>query len=321
MRERIKLCALSALLSSSMISKPWSNSSKIDAQTKKRVRKVSVLTNYVPNHQVKDLKDKRVKTIGVIIPTIQTEFYSLALESMIKEANNNGYRIVASISDELVSREKENINFLIQRQVDGIVLSPSKETQKLDDLNHVNLLKQRKIPVVIFGRSINNLNCEEIGVDDFKEAHRATQNLIRSGRKNILYISGLSGIDLYEKRKNGFLNAVLNFTGKGNVLEYDSLKISSNELKYAIRSNGIDGILVSDELTAIQVIKNLLQWGYKIPKDISLIGFSAGIMEENYRSSLFAIDQAPTKQGSLAVKNIINRMENEITGAVISYKK
>lgn len=72
-------------------------------------------------------------------------------------------------------------------------------------------------------------------------------------------------------------------------------------------------------MTAVQVMRSLLEWGYNIPSDISIIGFSTGVMGENYRPSLSAIDQRPTEQGRLAIKTLINRIKNESVSNTVSH--
>ncbi|MDT0688787.1 LacI family DNA-binding transcriptional regulator [Salegentibacter sp. F188] len=322
MREKITLKALSELLglSPATISKSLSNSSEISSETKERVKKVAAFYNYVPNHYTPKPKIKKRKTIGVIIPTMQISFFSQALESMINEANKNDFRIVACISDESVKKERENIDFLIQRQVDGVVISPAYETQVSANITHLNKLKQLKLPMVLFGRTIDNITCDKIDIDDFGETYKATQELFMSGRKRILYISGSTETGSNEQRKNGYISAVLNLNGKSSCLEYRNTKVFLEDFKLSLKSNEIDGILISDELTAIQLIKNLQKWKYNLPKDISITGFSTGLIEENYFPSFIAIDQKPAEQGVLAIKTLINRIENEIDCDVASCK-
>lgn len=192
MKERIALKTLSKVLelAPSTISKSLSNSSEISAKTKERVKKAVALYDYVPNQHAQNLKFKRGKTIGVVIPTIQINFFSQALESIIYEANKNDFRIIACFSADSSKVERENIDFLIQIQVDGIIISPSNETQISLDITHLNKVKQLEIPMVQFGGVIDKIDCDKISIHDYQEASQATENLILSGKKNSLHFRG-----------------------------------------------------------------------------------------------------------------------------------
>ena len=179
MEERITLKGLSKILnlSISTISKSLNNGDEISAKTKERVKNLAALNNYFPNPYAQNLVTKRGKTIGVIVPTLQLHFFALALESMICQANEMDYKIIVCISEESVEREISNINFLIQSQVDGIIMSPTKETQELLKLDHLKKVNELKIPLVFYDRLIEGIDCDTISIEYFKEARQATQDL------------------------------------------------------------------------------------------------------------------------------------------------
>lgn len=299
-------------ISPSTVSKALNNSPEISVKTKKKVRELADLLQYYPNSFAQGLKYKRTKTLGVIVPAILSNFFSMVLDGIEEKASELGYRIIICISKEALEKEKLAIDMLIKSQVDGILISPSKETQASLSIKHLQAPKNYGIPIVMFDRLIKEIEADKISINDCLEAELATMELIRSGCRNVVYFSGMATTSVNEERKQGYKKAMENSSATARIIEIDFSKDKEEKIKAILEENSIDGILTSDELTTVQTARSVLTCGYKIPKDISLIGFTNGKMGENFMPSLTTVDQKAKEQGEIAVQTLIDRLEDKL---------
>ena len=296
-------------LSISTISKALNDSPEISDATKKRVKELANIQQYVPNSFAQGLKSKKTRTIGVIVPQILPNFFSMVLDGIEEKASQLGYKIIICISKESISKEKQAIEMLIRSQVDGILISPSRETQATLSTEHLRYPNRFGTPILMFDRLIEGIRSDTVSINDTLEAELATIELINSGCEKVAYFTGISNTSVNENRKEGYKNVMSKRGLKEMILEVDCENYPVAQLKSILKEGLVDGILISDELTTVLTARNILRYGYKIPDDISLIGFTNGKMGENFVPSLTSIDQKAKEQGELAVETIIDRIE------------
>jgi len=304
-------------LATSTISKALNDSPEISDKTKRRVKELAAINNYYPNMFAKGLKLKKSKTIGVIVPHISSNFFTMVIDGMEEKATELDYKINIYISKDSIKKEKQAIETLIKSQVDGILISPSEETQATKDFEHLNWPKKSNIALLLFDRIIDELSTDKISINDNYETGLATIDLINLGRKKIAYLSGIPNTSVNENRKNGYLRILKEYNLTPRIIEINNNDYPIHYLIKKIRENQIDSIIASDELTTVLTARNILTSGFNIPKEISLIGFTTGKMAENFVPSLSSIDQKAKEQGEIAVQTIIKRMEGKLTSKPI----
>ncbi|SDS64871.1 LacI family DNA-binding transcriptional regulator [Gramella sp. MAR_2010_147] len=299
-------------LSVSTVSKALNDSSEISSSTKKRVRELAEIHEYFPNSFAQGLKFKKTKTLGVIVPAILSNFFSMVLDGIEEKASLLGYKVIICISKESVHKEKQAIEMLIRSQVDGILISPSKETQATSEIKHLGFPKRFGIPLVMFDRLLDGIEADKISINDTLEAELATLELINSGCTQVSYFSGISNTSVNENRIDGYTKAVTKNGLQQKIIEVDSDNFPLEQLKKMLHEKQLDGILTSDELTTILTARNILNCNYRIPQDVSLIGFTNGKMGETFLPSLSSIDQKANQQGEVAVHTLIDRIEGRL---------
>jgi len=321
MGKKVTLKELAKLLnvSISTVSKALNDSPEISPQTRKKVKELADLNYYVPNIQAQNLKTRYTKTIGVIIPAILPHFFAEALHGIETKASELGYRIIICISNESIQKEAESIKTLINGQVDGLIMSLSKETQAKMEIDHIKTLFNHKVPLVLFDRVLDQISCDKIQINDSLQAELATMELYNSGCRKIAYFSSISDTSVSKERKNGYLAALKNLGKKEQVFNFDADEFPEKKLRSLISQKKIDSVLVSDELGAILVMKHALNAGFSIPEDLSVIGFTNGTMSKHFRPSLSTVDQHAQEQGKLALETMVNRIEGELSEKYTSY--
>ncbi len=298
-------------LAVSTVSKAINNSPEISQLTKIKVQNTALLYNYTPNKSAQNLKSKRTKTIGVIVPDLLSHFFAMAIHGIETEANSKGYKIIICFSNESREKESESIKTLINGTVDGLIISLSKETQITGDYRHFKEALKYNFPIVMFDRTFERMICDKISINDQLAAREATEHLLKTGCQNIIFISTISGTSVGEKRKMGYVDGLRNTGIQNCILNIENYNFEKL-LMQQLQNIKVDGIVAADELSAILTIKYALKNSYRIPEDISVIGFTNGVLAENYVPSLTAVDQQAKNQGTIAASMLIKRLERKI---------
>lgn len=314
-KATLKQIAKELNVSVSTVSKALNDSPEISEQTKVRIKEYAKLKNYKPNVIGLNLKNRKTKTIGVIIPNILNSFFAKVFSGIEKIADERGYNVIMCISNESLEKEAHTMEMLSNGTIDGFVLSISEEAQKLNDYSHFNSIINDGTPIVMFDRTTDEVECDKVIVDDFDSGQNATQHLIDLGCKNIALISSLDNLSVAKLRAEGYLEAL-----RANNIEINENIIIRTESEHDLgdkintlySNNLIDGVFALDENDSVAALKAGVNKGYKIPKDLKIIGFADGILASRRLSpSLTTVSQHGIEIGEVAVKLLIDRLESD----------
>jgi LacI family transcriptional regulator len=314
-RATLKQIAKELDVSVSTVSKALNDSPEISEQTKTRIKEYAKLKNYKPNVIGLNLKNRKTKTIGVIIPNILNSFFAKVFSGIEKIAEEKGYNVIMCISNESLEKEVHTIEMLSNGTIDGFILSVSEEAQKLQEYTHFKDIINEGTPIVMFDRIADEVECDKVVVDDFDSALNATQHLIDLGCKNVALFSSIDNLSVGKLRVEGYLKALQN----NNIAANENLIIRTNsedDLKIKIDNifdtNKIDGIFSLDEIDSVLALRIGLKKGYNIPENLSIIGFADGILASRRLSpSLTTVSQHGPEIGEAAAKLLINRLESK----------
>ena len=191
-------------VSISTVSKALKNSEEISRDTKEKIQAFAKLYNYKPNNIAISLKNKRTKNIGVIIPDIVHHFFTTVVRGIENHANAKGYNVVVCLSDESFDKEVINMEMLANGSIDGFIMSLSAGTEKKNDFNHLRQVTDQGIPMVLFDRVTNEIECDKVMIDDVQGAYLATTKLIREGRKKIALLTTEDFFSVSRNRNKGY---------------------------------------------------------------------------------------------------------------------
>ncbi|MEG0850802.1 LacI family DNA-binding transcriptional regulator [Flavobacterium plurextorum] len=311
-KATLKQIAKELGVSVSTVSKALNDSPEISEQTKVKIKEYAKLKNYKPNVIGLNLKNRKTKTIGVIIPNILNSFFAKVFSGIEKVADKKGYNVITCISNESLEKEVHTLEMLSNGTIDGFILSVSEEAQKLQDYNHFSAIINDGTPIVMFDRIADEVECDKVVVDDFDSALNSTQHLINLGCKNIALISSVDNLSVGKLRADGYLKALKDNNIPVNekiILRTDSEEDMKAKID-AIFENKIDAIFALDENDSVAALRVSLKKGYKVPEDISIIGFADGILASRRLSpSLTTVSQHGIEIGEVAAKRLIQRLE------------
>lgn len=308
----LKQLAKELNVSISTVSKALNNSEEIGEETIKRVKELADLYNYRPNKVALSLKQNRTKTIGVIIPDILNHFLSKVLFGIEREATKHGYNIITCISNESLDKEKESLQLLANGSVDGFILCVSEETQIKNEVEHFKKTIKQGLPIVMFDRVAHDVMCDKVIVDDFDATYRATKSLLEENRKQIAFITNIDDLSVGKLREHGYTKAILeNPKHKPLVLKIKKEDNSQDQIKAFMKTHkNIDGVIAADSASGVIAINVAINHGFKVPKDISTIGFSSQSVSNHSIPRLTTIRQHAKEIGANAAQMLIKRLQN-----------
>lgn len=325
MKKKITIKQLAAELgvSVSTVSKSLHDSPEISQETREKVKAFAKLYNYRPNNIALSLKNKKTKTIGVIIPEVVHHFFAMVVKGVEQVAMERGYNVVISLSNESFEKEVINMETFADSLIGGFIMSLSKETLKNQDYHHIHQTIEEGMPVVLFDRTVPEINCDKVIVNDEQGAQLATQQLINQGRKNILLITTQDYISVGRLRTQGYIKALRNANiplDNKMIIKTDDSKHSDiilpsleEELRNALKIRPeIDAIFTVNEIYAAAAMRVIREFDLSIPNDIAVICFTDGVISKYATPPLSTVNQHGTQIGIEAANLLIDRLENKI---------
>lgn len=297
-------------VSISTVSKALHGSDEIGKDTIERVRTLAKQLNYQPNKVALSLKSNKTKTLGVIIPNILNHFFAKVLFGIEEEATKRGYDIIICISNESYTKELQSLEVLGNGSVDGFIISIAEETQIQNQTQHIQSILQQKLPVVMFDRVSDAIDCDKVIIDDFGAAYKATKHLLDEGRKQIILLSDIEELSVGKLRINGYLKALEeadNYKNKPISIHVGSTdKIEEIIEAMYEQYPKVDGILSIDNTTGVVALHKALKRGIKVPNNLSIIGFSDENVLAFTDPKLSTISQHAIDIGRTSVEQLIH---------------
>lgn len=315
MKGKITLKQISKELdvSISTVSKALKNSTEISLETREKVQAFAKLYNYRPNNIALSLKNRKTKNIGVIIPEIVHHFFASVISGVEHEANEKGYNVIICLSTESFDKEVINMEMLANGSIDGFIISLTKETQMLKDYHHLQEVINQGMPLVMFDRIAEGIDCDKVVIDDKKGAYDAVTELIEIGCKNIGLISTVDYVSVGRLRTEGFLEALKDHNISVNqnaIIKIEDIE-NCRENIAPLFDHKIDGIFAVNEIFALTAMNIARERGLRIPEDVSVIGFTDGELSKYASPGLTTVSQNGLLIGQEAARMLIEKIEDE----------
>lgn len=320
MKRKITLKQIARELdvSISTVSKALSNSKEISEDTTQKIQAFAKLYNYKPNNIALSLKNRKTKTIGILIPEIVHHFFSTVIRGIELVANRRGYNVIVGLSNESFTKEIINMEMLANGSIDGFILSISKETLLKQDYHHFNATINQGMPIVMFDRVVNEVDCDKVIVDDFNGSVKAVKKLIENDCKHIALITTMDYVSVGRLRTQGYIEALETnkmIADPNLILKIDDgldenhLEDLELEIEQFFKMNGnIDGVFAVNELYAVTAMKVAKKLGLSIPDDVQVIGFTDGVLSKHATPSLTTVSQHGQKIGEQSANLLIDRL-------------
>ena len=309
-------------ISITTVSKALKNYPDVSEKTRNSVLELAKSLHFTPNSFAVNLRTKESKTIGLVIPEVVHHFFSSVINGIIDEAEKHGYLVIIVQSNESLEMEIKQIEMLINKRVDGILISLSNDS---NDDEHIKEIQRRGVPLVLFDKISKLINCSKVIINDQKAASDAVEHLISAGCKKIAHIRGPLNPQ----------NSVDRFLGYKKTLERNNIPFDAN-LVYTCKGAGfdegyeftkqllnehpdVDGIFAVTDMVAVGAITYLNEINVKIPEQIKVIGFSNWFMGQVITPKLSTIDQPGYEMGVQSFDLLFEEMQHK-SETIFKYK-
>ncbi|WP_372919690.1 LacI family DNA-binding transcriptional regulator [Salegentibacter sp.] len=324
MRPKLTLKQIARELdvSISTVSKALKDSPEIGEETKQKIKAFAKLYNYKPNNIALSLKNRKTKTIGIIIPEIVHYFFTTVISGVEQVANEKGYNVIVCLSNNSFDREVLNLDLLANGSTDGFILSLAKETMQKEDYHHLTEVINQGMPVVLFDRVVDEVHCDKVIIDDIIGAKKAVEHLIETGCKKIGIISTVDYVSVGKLRTRGYIEALEenNYpVDEDLILKIEDMGNSEKEIGEFLKTRDVDGLFAVNEQFAVSAIGALRRQGRNVPEDVSVIGFTDGELSKSFIPSLTTVSQHGNRMGAEAAHLLIDKLERK-PDEVESYK-
>ncbi|WP_282053470.1 LacI family DNA-binding transcriptional regulator [Maribacter luteus] len=300
-------------ITAATVSRALNDNPRISKDTKKLVLATAEKLNYKQNSLALALKSGKSKNVGVILPIINRNLFSNVIRGIEEELNPMGYNVIICQTHDDEKKEADIIQNLLNAQVDGIIMSIARYTKNTE---HFEQILNKNIPLIFFDRKIDVKGASSVTLDDFRGAYEATQHLIEQGCTKIAHFTVDRSVEIYQKRFEGYKQALLNNGIVFNpefVLDLES-KIESGKdaaKKLMALDNAPDAIFSSSDLGALGAIQYLKSIGVRIPQDFCVVGFSNEPFTQFMELTISTVDQSPLLMGKTAAKVFLEQMNSE----------
>ncbi len=298
-------------VSPSTVSRALKDHPDISQETKKMVKELVEKLRYKPNSVALSLRNRKTNIIGVIVPQMVHHFFSSVISGIEEASVSAGYNVMIFQSNEDYDREVLNVQSLMSSRVDGALASISKTSKKF---GHFKELLENDTPLVLFDRVCDDLETDKVIVDDFNGAFTATEYLIKTGCKRIAHLAAPQHLLIGYQRQRGYITAL---EKNGLEVDYDliikcdthdeALDITPGLMKL---DNPPDAIFAVNDMTATGVLKALKKLNIKVPDDISVIGFTDGLVATVTDPPLTTVSQHGFDLGKKAAEILLDRINS-----------
>ena len=312
-QDTIKDIAKQLGVSVATVSRALRDLHDIHPDTKKLVLDLAKELDYQPNVLATSLVKSKTKTLGLIVPDLGYYFFSTVVKAVEDAAIAAGYSLLIAQTQESFERELTNIQNLSRSQVEGIIISLSRETVNFD---HLTRLQRRGIPLVFFDRDSEEIDASKVMVDNEQSAYEAVKHLIENGCKRIAFLAGPKNVSVSNQRRLGYSRALKEAGIESDpslIIHSDYFQDSAISKTHQLmkEANRPDGILVVSDRLAIGVLIALRELNISVPEEVKMVSFNNEPICSVVSPTISSIAQPLEEIGRLSVELLLEQIEHK----------
>jgi LacI family transcriptional regulator, galactose operon repressor len=271
----LKKLAKELNLSPSTVSRSLRDSHEISQETKDRVKALAAKLGFQPNPYASSLRKNKSKTIAVIIPEIQNNFFSQVMNGVEEVARQKGYHVLIYLTHEDYRRETDILQLLRNGRVDGVMISVSNTTTSFE---HLDAYQNADIPLVFFDRVYENMEAPRVTTDDAEAGFKATEHLLKTGCRKVVFLSMAGNLSISCGRKSGYIKALTKYglADNARVIECGpDDEINRQKIRELLQGEQKpDGIVAAVEKFAVNTYEVCRDLDMDVPQQLKVISFS-----------------------------------------------
>lgn len=295
----------------STVSRALNDSNEVSDEKKQEIRNIAASLNYTPNYYAKALAGKETKTVGVIVPEISSNYYATMIGAIEMGLQDHGYSLIIGMSHHEWKLENHYLNVFWNRKVDGILIAGSMHNEITPTINRIH---SDNIPIVLIHSFIDYQNYDYVAIDDSYGIGQAIQLFKKQGHRHIGYIAS----ELASRFRLQILKKIIH--DNGLILNEKHIKIGkeANEycgykyMKELINEGDMPtAILAAYDDIAVGAMRALYEYKYRVPEDISIIGYDNIRQSAFLRCPLTTISPPVEKMGKICLDILFQKIEDK----------
>lgn len=312
-----KLAGVSKSTVSQFLNKRYEYMSEL---TRERVELAIEELDYRPNIVARSLKQKSTFTVGVIVANILHSFSTHIIRAIENKFYENGFHIIVCNADDEPEKEKEYIEMLMAKQVDGIIIFPTS-----GNIDLYKRMKKSGFPLVFMDRTMSELEIDTVLLDNDKAAELAVNYFVESGYSRIAIVttSIIRNISPRIERIQGYKNALgiqqipVN-AAYVKTADSDGISAALDELFELVAPP--EAILAGNDFVLMEVLKYIKNHNLSIPKDVAIIGIDDVPYASFFTPSITTVSQPIIEMANLAVQLLMKQINEKELGQPEVYR-
>jgi DNA-binding LacI/PurR family transcriptional regulator len=310
-KDVAELAGVSRTTVSYVINERTGGNIRISDETRQRVWEAVEALNYRPSSAAQTLRTRRSNLLAIMIPRVENPFYPHFAAAIQQEAERVGLDVIIYSTHNELQREKDFLNVLLRRGVDGVVTQSFHLSS--DDIDR---LVEAGIAVVIHGSSPTHPYADNVMLDEAKAAEEAVCYLINQGHRRIATIAGPEVTWTGRLRGQGYLQAL---QAHGLPVETELIRETRFRRGHGAQAmqellaltNPPTAVFAANDLLAIDALLFAIDSGLSVPDDVAIVGFDNIPEATIVRPRLTTVDKDVSLLGATAVHMLVERIASE----------
>lgn len=306
-------------LSIATISK-YINGGNVLDQNKELIDEAIKTLNFRVNEMARGLKTSKTKTVGILIPNLEQTFCTSIVSNIENILIKQGYSTIICDYKENVELEKEKLEFLVNKMVDGIIIMPLG-----DEGDIIKQVIDKNTPIVLIDRVLNNIECDVILVDNLNASYDAVEQFIIRGHKRIAIIGGPKNVYTAEERMKGYFRVHEDYSMEvyKELIKYGNFKADSG---YKLLNELVDlsepptAIFITNYEMTLGAIMAINERNITIPDEVSIIGFDNLQLAQVIKPPLSTVTQPMKEIGITSAEILLKRLNGDMSNFPARYR-
>jgi DNA-binding LacI/PurR family transcriptional regulator len=302
-------------ISAMTVSRALNNHPHVSPKTRKKVLDTAQRMGYSPDLIAKSLAIRKTHTIGVVVPEITHSFFPEAIRGIEEVTYNQGYHLILMHSAENAERERDALQTLESKRVDGILISTA---QNITDHEPYKQIIKNGTSLVFFDRCVWGIGASCVGIDDENSAKRITAHLLAHRYTRIAHLAGSSKLSISKARLNGFRKALRerrisvdeDLIVESGLHEEGGYEAMIKILNLPVKKWPRAVVAVNDP-AAFGAMRAISEHSLRIPEDIAIVGFSDDIRAGILIPPLTTVRQPAFEVGRMAAQKLFAHIKGK----------
>ena len=296
------------------VSRVINESTRVNAETRRRVQDSIAKLGYVPNRLARGLIQRKTGALGVIVPDVANPFFTLVVRGVEQVAWRAGYHVILCDTQGNLERERGYLEDMVAFQVEGVLIAPVSDRSR----PHLRLLTRNNVPFVLIDRSIAGFDGDLVQGDSVGGARRLVEHLIGLGHRRIGMVTESGEVSTARDRVRGYTEAL---EAAGIVVDHELVAESSAIDPDAACEATMRLLALPDPPTAIFAVNNIAVIGVveaarrqqlEIPADLALVCFDDIEHVSRLYPFLTVMAQPAETYGTVATQLVLDRLGGRV---------